>query len=238
MKLCIVAGPPSSGKTTLISRIIEEVGKDLKIVFLKIDVTAAHEDEEIAERYNIPTKKVITNDMCPDHAGVLIIGGAIEWATELKADLLIVESAGLCLRCSPYLNQGVGIAVISSIFGMQTPEKMGSMLSLANIVVITRIDLVSQAEREVFAQKIKEFHSEVSIIETNALQGTALERLYRMIKESEDINFTGRGSKLMLKGSPPVGTCTICVGKKEIGWENHFGVIRKMDGADYLFRGE
>lgn len=234
MKLCIVAGPPSSGKTTLISRMIEELGKDMEISFLKIDVTVAHEDEEIHKRYNIPTKKVITNELCPDHAGVLILGSAIEWAKDLKSDLLIVESAGLCLRCSPYLNQGVGIAVISSIFGMQTPEKMGSMLSQADIVTITRIDLVSQAEREVFAQKIREFHSSVSIIETNALQGTALERLYKYIRNSKNITNNG----LLLKGSPPLGTCTICVGKKEIGWENHFGIIRKLDGADYLFRGE
>lgn len=235
LKLLIVAGPPSSGKTTLISRIIEELGKVLAIAYLKIDVTAAHEDEEIKERYKIATRKVITGELCPDHASVLIMGNAIEWAEGLESDLLIVESAGLCLRCSPYLNQGIGVAVISSIFGMQTPEKMGSMLSLANAVVITRIDLVSQAEREVFSQKIKEHHSGISIIETNALQGTALERLYKKIRESEDIQ---KGNRLKLKGSPPLGTCTICVGKKEIGWEHHFGVIRTINGADYLFRGE
>lgn len=237
MKLCIVAGPPSSGKTTLISRLIENLKNDLSIAYLKIDVAAAYEDEEIKKKYGIPTRKVYSMDLCPDHAGVLIVGDAINWANGLNADLLIVESAGLCLRCSPYLTQGLGIAVISSIFGMQTPEKMGAMLSLADIVAITRIDLVSQAEREVFAQKIKEVHSGVKVIETNALQGTALERLYKAIRESEDIG-ASENNKLMLKGSPPLGTCTICVGKKEVGWESHFGVIRNMDGADYLFRGE
>jgi hypothetical protein len=44
----------------------------------------------------------------------------------------------------------------------------------------------------------------------------------------------------VLKGNPPLGTCTICVGKKEIGWQHHFGVVKKLDGqiADYLYRGE
>ena len=42
----------------------------------------------------------------------------------------------------------------------------------------------------------------------------------------------------MLRGIPPLGVCTICVGKREIGWQNHFGVVRKLDGADDLFRGD
>jgi hypothetical protein len=30
------------------------------------------------------------------------------------------------------------------------------------------------------------------------------------------------------------------VGKKEIGWQHHFGVVRRLDGAaaEYMFRGE
>jgi hypothetical protein len=73
-------------------------------------------------------------------------------------------------------------------------------------------------------------------METNALQGTSLHRLYEIIRNSADID----AETLSLKGNPPLGTCTICVGKKEIGWKHHFGVIQKLDGqtAEYLYRGE
>ena len=84
----------------------------------------------------------------PDHAGVMVLGDAVEWAEASSADLLIVESAGLCLRCSPYLNQGLGIIVLSSISGIHAPEKMGAMVSLADIAVITKMNLVSQAGGE------------------------------------------------------------------------------------------
>ena len=40
-----------------------------------------------------------------------------------------------------------------------------------------------------------------------------------------------------LRGNPPVGTCTICVGKKEIGWKQHFGVVRPLD-TEMFYRGE
>jgi Ni2+-binding GTPase involved in maturation of urease and hydrogenase len=236
MKMIVVAGPPSAGKTALVKQIVHHLKKEMRIAFLKIDVVKAYEDIELAEEYGILTRKVYSGDLCPDHAGVMVLGDAVEWAEANGADLFIVESAGLCLRCSPYLNQGLGIIVLSSISGIHAPEKMGAMVSLADIAVVTKIDLVSQAEREVLIQKIREVHPDVILMETNALQGTALQRLYDLIRNSGDV----RGEALVLKGSPPIGTCTICVGKKEIGWKHHFGVVKKLDGqiADYLYRGE
>ncbi len=236
MRLLIIAGPPSAGKTSLVRQIVKRLQDEMKIAFLKIDVVKAFEDIELKKEFNIITKKVYSGDLCPDHAGVMVMGDAVDWAESNAADLLIIESAGLCLRCSPYLNQGLGVIVLSSISGIHAPEKMGAMVSLADIAVITKIDLVSQAEREVMIQKIKEVHPNVILMETNALQGTSLHYLFKLIKKSEDIN----KDTLILKGNPPLGTCTICVGKKEIGWEHHFGVIQKLDGrvAEYLYRGE
>lgn len=236
MKLIIIAGPPSAGKTALIKQIVANLKDELKIAFLKIDVVKAYEDIELQNEFGIITQKIYSGDLCPDHAGVMVLGDAIEWAAENQSDLFIVESAGLCLRCSPYLNQGLGIIVLSSISGIHAPEKMGAMVSLADVAVVTKIDLVSQAEREVLIQKIREIHPAVIMLETNALQGTSLQRLYDLIRISEDIT----PDNLILKGNPPLGTCTICVGKKEIGWKRHFGVVKKLDGqiADYLYRGE
>ncbi len=208
----------------------------MRIAFLKIDVVKAFEDLELNKEFGILTRKVYSGDLCPDHAEVMILGDTVDWAEGNAADLLIVESAGLCLRCSPYLNQGLGIIVLSSISGIHTPEKMGAMVSLADVAVITKIDLVSQAEREVLIQKIKEVHPNIALMETNALQGNSLNRLYNLVEASAAID----KNNLFLKGNPPLGTCTICVGKKEIGWQHHFGVIQKLDGpiAEYLCRGE
>ena len=236
MKMIVIAGPPSAGKTSLAKQIIKRFKDEMRIAFLKIDVVKAYEDIELKKEFNILTKKIYSGDLCPDHAGVMVLGDAIDWAEKNETDLFIVESAGLCLRCSPYLNEGLGIIVLSSIAGIHAPEKMGAMVSLADIAVVTKIDLVSQAEREVLIQKIKDVHPHIILFETNALQGTSLQRLFELIKNSGPIE----KAALVLKGNPPLGTCTICVGKKEIGWKHHFGIIKKLDGpiAEYLYRGE
>lgn len=235
MKLIVIAGPPSAGKTAVVKQAIRKYSGEKQCAYLKIDVVRAFEDEELAGEFGIPTKKVYSGDVCPDHVGILVMNDAISWAESEGADLLIVESAGLCLRCSPYTTQSLGIVVLSSISGVNTPLKMSAMLALADIAVVTRTDLVSQAEKEVFREKIREVNEGLDIVETNAVQGTGLRYLFRAIDEQEEISDP---QKITLKGSPPLGVCTICVGKKEIGWQNHFGVIRKLEGADFLFRGD
>ena len=108
MQLIVVAGPPSAGKTALIKQIIRHFHEKRRVAFLKIDVVKAFEDEELAAEFGILTAKVYSGDLCPDHAGVMVLGDTIAWASGNGADLLLVESAGLCLRCAPYLNQGLG----------------------------------------------------------------------------------------------------------------------------------
>lgn len=234
MKLMLVAGAPSVGKTAIVKRVIGNLRHIYKIAYFKIDIFNASEDMELTKEFGIPTNKIYSGEMCPDHTEVVVLKDAINWAN--GSDLLIVESAGLCLRCSPYVNQGLGVVVLSAISGIHATEKMGAIVSLADVAIITHIDLVSQAEREITVQKLHESHLKLNIIETNALYGSKLQRLCEIITNSNDITL----ENLRLKGNPPLGVCTICIGKKEIGHENHFGATRKLSGdiAEYSFKGE
>ncbi len=155
-----------------------------------------------------------------------------DWPLLRSQGLEPVETAGLCLRCSPYIEGSVGVVVLEATSGMNLPRKIGPMLSLADVTVVTKIDLVSQAEREVFRARILEAVPGMRIIETDALYGIGIDPLVRRLTESPDVEYP-----LFLRGNPPVGTCTICVGKKEIGWKQHFGVVRPLD-SEMFYRGE
>jgi Ni2+-binding GTPase involved in maturation of urease and hydrogenase len=225
MKLVIFAGPPTCGKTTVIRQVIRRmIKKNHKPAFVKIDVLYADEDELIEGEFNIPTKKIYSGELCPDHCNVVVLDEVVEWAERVGSDFLFVETAGLCLRCSPYIENSLGVVVLEATSGMNLPRKIGPMLTLADIAVITKIDLISQAEREVFRYRVLESAKEISIVETNALYGIGIDPIVRKIEKTNDVE-----SPMFLRGNPPVGTCTICVGKKEIGAKNHFGVLRTME---------
>jgi Ni2+-binding GTPase involved in maturation of urease and hydrogenase len=225
MKLIIFAGPPTCGKTTVIRQVIKRMlVKQLKPSFIKIDVLYADEDITIAKEFGVPTRKIYSGELCPDHCNVVVLDEAVEWATSVGSDYLFVETAGLCLRCSPYVEKSLGIVVLEATSGMNLPRKIGPMLTLADTCVITKIDLISQAEREVFRYRVMESAKEIRVIESNALYGIGIDPIIKQITNTNDIEFP-----MFLRGNPPVGTCTICVGKKEIGAKNHFGVLRTME---------
>jgi len=235
LKLIILAGPPSAGKTAVVRQIIRQLAGEHLIAFLKIDVVRAFEDEELKAEFKIPTKKVYSGDVCPDHTGILVLRDAISWAEDLGAGILIVESAGLCLRCTPYTTQSLGIAVLSAVGGTNSPLKMAPMIALADIAVVTKVDLISQAEKEVFRERVREVAPRADIIETNAVHGTGLRFLMKAIRAMPEILDP---DAIVLRGMPPLAVCTICAGKKEIGWQQHFGILKTLDGADDLYRGE
>ncbi len=235
MKLVIVAGPPSAGKTAVIRQIVREFLKTRNPAFLKIDVVRAFEDDELREEFGIPARKVYSGDLCPDHMGIMVMRDAITWAQGLNAGILIIESAGLCLRCTPYTTQAFGIAVLSAVSGSNSPLKMAPMIALADVAVVTKTDLVSQAEKEVFRECIRMVTPGIDIIETNAIQGTGMRYLMRAIAAYPDIT---DAATITLRGTPPLGVCTICIGKKDIGWQHHFGVIRPLEEADNIYRGD
>ncbi|MDR3516718.1 MAG: GTP-binding protein [Azospirillaceae bacterium] len=233
MKLVICAGTATTGKTAVLRGVVPRLQKrGLAVAFLKIDVQFAEEDELFAREFSIPTRKVYSGELCPDHCNVMVLGEALQWAERGGADVLLVETAGLCLRCSPYVDGGLGIVVVEATSGMNLPRKIGPMLSLADIAVVTKIDRVSQAEREVFRARIQDAAPTVRVREVNALYGIGIDPLVDHILATADV-----GDKLLLRGNPPVGTCTICVGKKEIGWQSHFGVVRALDNQTF-YRGE
>jgi len=225
MKLIVFAGPPTCGKTTVIRQVIKRMlVRKLNPSYIKIDVLFADEDKTIADEFGIPTKKIYSGELCPDHCNVVVLDEAVEWAVKSDSDYLFVETAGLCLRCSPYVKDSLGIVVLEATSGMNLPRKIGPMLTLADTCIITKIDLVSQAEREVFRYRVLQAAKDIRIIESNALYGIGIDPIINQIVQTNVVNFP-----MFLRGNPPVGTCTICVGKKEIGAKNHFGVLRTME---------
>jgi Ni2+-binding GTPase involved in maturation of urease and hydrogenase len=233
MKVAICAGPPTSGKTTVLRHAARKLlARGQRLAYLKVDVQYCDEDELFTSELQVPARKVYSGDLCPDHCSALVLGDAIRWAGDQGAGILLVETAGLCLRCAPYVDGALGIVVLEATSGTNLPRKIGAMLSLADVAVITKIDLVSQAEKEVFRANLVEAAPGVAVVESDALHGINIEPIERRIEAVPELPESPR-----LRGSPPMAVCTICAGKKEIGWEHHFGIVRALD-SDLFYRGQ
>jgi Ni2+-binding GTPase involved in maturation of urease and hydrogenase len=226
MKLVTVAGPPSCGKTSVILRLTETLSKvGSRLGVIKFDCLSS-EDEHRYNRAGIPVKLGLAGGLCPDHFFVANIEEGVRWGQRQGFDLLVCESAGLCNRCSPHIRGVLAVCVVDNLSGVHTPAKIGPMLKTADVVVITKGDVVSQAEREVFAFRIKQVTPRAAVVPMNGLTGQGslmLERHLRTAPETPDLE------GVRLRFSMPAALCSYCLGETRIGPDCQIGNIKTMD---------
>ncbi len=226
MNLITISGPPSSGKTSVILKTIESLNKrGLKTAVAKFDCLYT-DDDILYEKAGIPVKKGLSGALCPDHYFISNIEEVTKWGVENKFDILISESAGLCNRCSPYIKGITAVCVIDNLSGINTPKKIGPMLKSADIVVITKGDIVSQAEREVFASRVNTVNPGAMIMNINGLTGQGSFELSTLLYDEKEDLKTLAGKELRFP--MPSALCSYCLGETRIGEDYQAGNIRKI----------
>lgn len=226
MKLITVSGPPSSGKTSIIVKAIDELhNRGYKVGVVKFDCLST-DDDEIYARKGVLVRKGLSGAICPDHYFVSNIEECFEWAKKNDVDILISESAGLCNRCSPHIRDILAICVIDNLSGINTPKKIGPMLKGADIVVITKGDIVSQAEREVFALKVKLVNPKAFIMNVNGITGQGANEFVNLLLKAKDTDSIAENK---LRFPMPSAVCSYCLGETRIGKQYQMGNVRKME---------
>ncbi|MDZ4154467.1 GTP-binding protein [Methylicorpusculum sp.] len=227
MNVIIAAGTPGSGKTSVLLNSVRcLVESGVKVSVIKIDCLYT-EDHLRFKEFGVPTMLGLSKDMCPDHYTIYNMGEMVDFARENGSDMLIVETAGLCHRCAPYSASSMGVCVIDATTGPNTPLKVGPFLSTANVVVITKGDVVSQAEREIFRERVLEMNAGCRIIEANGLTGKGAAEMANCFKGAVEFNEVDD----VLRHNAPFSICTLCVGEMRVDKKFHRGVVRHISGV-------
>ena len=226
MNLVVFSGPPSSGKTSVILKTVDALKQQgISVGVVKFDCLYT-DDDILYEKAGIPVKKGLSGALCPDHFFVSNIEEVVQWGRSLGLSMLITESAGLCNRCSPYIKEIKGVCVIDNLSGINTPKKIGPMLKSADIVIITKGDIVSQAEREVFASRVNSVNPTAVTMHVNGLTGQGAYELSTLLYEKEKEIDTVQGKQLRFP--MPSALCSYCLGETRIGEDYQLGNTKKM----------
>ncbi len=225
MQLITVSGPPSSGKTSVILHMIRsETNQGKSVGVIKLDCLST-EDDVRYRKAGIPIYVGLSGSLCPDHYFASNIEECLSWGENQKLELMMIESAGLCNRCSPHIKGISAVCVIDNLMGVKTPKKIGPMLKMADVVVITKGDVVSQAEREVFAFHVRCANPKAMIMQINGITGQGCEELADIIQQEEDTDW----KELRLRFPMPAAICSYCLGETRMGSKYHIGNIKRME---------
>lgn len=226
MKLITIAGPPSVGKTSVILRLIELLKKDnLTSGVIKFDCLTTFDKQPYTDA-EIPVQIGLSGKFCPDHFYISNIEEAVQWGKSQQLDYLITESAGLCNRCSPYIQEILAVCVIDCLSGIRTPRKIGPMVRFADIIVITKGDIISQAEREVFMYNVYQANPKAKVIFVNGITGQGTFMLKKCLANIKDIDNLN-GSKIRF--TSPAAVCSYCTDEMRIGEKYQMGMVKKME---------
>ena len=214
MKLIILGGPPSVGKTSLLIHGIRHLKREKKRSrVIKLDCLHAQDDEQY-KRQGIKAVVGLSTYVCPDHYLASNLERIALYGVKEKADFLFVESAGLCNRCSPHLRNHLAVTVLDMLSGMRAPRKAGPLLKSADVVVLTRGDMISQAEREVFRTEISRMNRRARLLEVNGLTGQNSQLLAKLFLRAPEFD---RSVSLHLRSPMPGAVCSFCLGEQRAG---------------------
>jgi hypothetical protein len=119
----------------------------------------------------------------------------------------------------------MSVCVVDCLSGVYTPRKIGPMLKFADIVVITKGDIVSQAEREVFAWGVRQANSNSQILFVNGITGQGAFMLAKLVSQASCVSTL---NYMRLRFSLPAAACSYCTGEMLIGESFQMGMMRKM----------
>lgn len=214
MRMITLAGAHACGKTSVILKTSDILKKSgLSIGVIKLDCIMTH-DDKLYTKSGIPCVKYLAGNICPDHFFADNAEDFFQWGIDNNLDILITESAGLCGRCSPHIRTVPAVCVIDCLSGITAPLKAGPMLKYADVIAVTKGDLVSPAEREVFLHNIRIANKKARIIFINGLSGQGAYRLADFIYSSDE---TENIHEKFLRFTMPAAVCTFCSGQMKIG---------------------
>lgn len=227
-KMILLSGTSAVGKTSLLVHLLKGLdGKHKSPAVCKIDCLYTNDGEKI-KKMGYPCTVGLSGDICPDHFLVSNIPELVEWMNQLHSNTLLIETAGLCHRCSPATQNMIAGCVIDCTSSSYAPLGFGPMLTGADFVVLTKIDLISQAEREIFTWQVKELNPTAQIFVIDSIAGYGIEPLVKWISSKEFVE----QDEDVLRFSMPAGVCSYCVGEKRVGSQWQQGVVGKIDFSE------
>ncbi len=225
-KIIMILGASSVGKTSVIKWLIPYLkSTDSNPCVCKIDCLHT-DDSKIYDQLNIPYVIGLSKDICPDHFLVSNLAELWDWKNSNHCDTLIIETAGLCNRCSPATENTISICVVDCTASIYSAKKQGPMITQADIIALTKIDMVSQAEKEILIWNLQHLNPNAKIFPIDGLVGYGIELLGITLNNFKSIQTYEND---VLRHTMPSGVCSYCIGEKRVGSSFQQGLVGKID---------
>lgn len=173
---------PGSGKTTLLTRSITDLKNDLPIAVIEGDQQTANDADRIRET-GVQALQVNTGKGC--HLDADMIGQAMDRIDLPKEGVLFIENVGNLVCPAGFdLGEAHKVAILSVTEGEDKPIKYPDMFAAADIMILTKIDLLPYLNFDVEAciNYAKRVNPDLKVFQLSSTSGEGLDDWYDWIK--------------------------------------------------------
>ena len=179
---------PGAGKTFLLERSLPSLARELNMAVLEGDMTTQLDADRL-EAVGIPVVPITTGRAC--HLDAAMVSGGLNLLQQrldpAALDLLLVENVGN-LVCPAEFDVGEHhkVALLSVTEGDDKPLKYPLMFRNADVVLITKIDLLPHlpVDLDAIRRNILSINPDATVIEVSALTGEGLEDWHRWVRHA------------------------------------------------------
>jgi len=177
-------GAIGSGKTTLITRLVEKLKDRVGVAVFNGDATTSDDADAIA-RQNVPVVQIATVNGC--HLDANLVGKALGKIDLENLRLIFIENIGnlICPAEFP-LGSKARVVVISVTEGPWMVRKHPHMFLGAQIVVINKLDLAGAMEVSVddLTRDVHTLKPDIQVITTSCKTGAGVSELAAALLET------------------------------------------------------
>ena len=174
---------PGSGKTTTLTRLVETLGKTLRIGVMEADIDSDVDARTMAAA-GAKTIQLHTGGMC--HLDAAMTRQGLEGLGTEDVDLVVLENVGN-LVCPAEFDTGAAknIMILSVPEGHDKPLKYPLMFQVCDAVIVNKIDVLPwfDFDMEKCAEYVRMRNPEAKIFPISAKTGEGVEALARWLQE-------------------------------------------------------
>lgn len=178
-----VMASPGAGKTSIIVKLIELLGQEIKFGVIEGDIASSIDAQKI-DSMGIPVVQINTGGGC--HLDANMIRSVVSENKAFENSILFIENVGNLVCPSSFdLGEGVKMVIASVPEGHDKPYKYTSMFEAADIIILNKTDLMPYIEfdSDQFYKGIRAINEKAVVIEVSCRTGKGFGELAAFMGE-------------------------------------------------------
>ena len=178
-----VMASPGAGKTSIIMKLIELLGKEINFGVIEGDIASSIDAQKI-ESMGIPVVQINTGGGC--HLDANMIRSVVTESKAFENSILFIENVGNLVCPSSFdLGENIKMVIASVPEGHDKPYKYTSMFEAADIIILNKTDLIPYIEfdRELFYNGVEAINPKAEIMEVSWRTGKGFDKLMEWVRK-------------------------------------------------------